>query len=133
MGGELLDLVLDNVTLLEGVVHPLADVLLELLVVQAADAELAVNTGGLGGADHTTGDDDADIADATDIGVQPVLVALLRGESGGKSFGRGVDHGLGDVDCARQDGAETDTREDVHVVALAGLEGLALVLQSGEG
>lgn len=40
---------------------------------------------------------------------------------------------MGDVDGLGEDGAETDAGEDVHVVALTGLEGLTVVLESREG
>lgn len=82
VGGELLDLFLDLFALGKGVVHALLDVLGQGLVVHVAEAELAVDTGLLGGADDTAGDDDADIADAADVGVEPVLLDLLGQERG---------------------------------------------------
>lgn len=133
MGSELLDLLLDLLALGEGVVHALLDVLGEGLVVHVAEAELAVDASLLGSANDTAGDNDADVADAADVGVEPVLLDLLGQERGREGLSGSVDHGLGDVDGLGEDGAETYTGEDVHVVALAGLESLALVLDGGEG
>lgn len=133
MGSELLDLILDLLTLGEGIVHALLDVLGQGLVVHVTEAELAVNTGLLSSTDDTTSDNNADLTDAANVRVHPVLFNLLGEKRLRESFSRGVDHGLGNVDGLGQDGAETDTGEDVHVVALTRLEGLAVVLEGREG
>ena len=132
MGSEFLDLILDLLTLGEGVVHALLDVLCQSLVVHVAEAELAVDTSLLGGADNTAGDNNADLTDAADVRVHPVLLDLLWEERLREGLTRGVDHGLSDVDGLGQDGTKSNTGEDVHVVALTGLKGLAVVLKSRE-
>jgi hypothetical protein len=132
VGSEFLDLVLNLLALGEGIVHALLDVLGQGLVVHVAEAELAVDTSLLGSADDAAGDNDADLADAADVGVHPVHLDLLGEERLREGLARGVDHGLSDVDGLGQDGTESNTGEDVHVVSLARLKSLAVVLESGE-
>lgn len=132
MRSEFLDLILDLLALGEGVVHALLDVLGQSLVVHVAEAELAVDTSLLGGADDTAGNDNADLTNAADVRVHPVLLDLLGEERLREGLTRDVDHGLGDVDSLGQDGTESNTGEDVHVVALARLKSLTVVLKSRE-
>ena len=110
---ESVDLVGDPVVLLERVVHAGSDVLVELVVGDVAESQLAVDLLGLGGANDTTGDDDGDVPDALNGRVEPVLLNLVGKEGSAESLGRGVDHGLGDGDRLRKNGTETETREDV--------------------
>jgi hypothetical protein len=110
---ERVDLVGDPVVLLEGVVHAGPDVLVELLVGDVAESQLAVDLLGLGGADDTAGDDDGDVPDALNGGVEPVLLNLVGEEGSAESLGGRVDHGLGDRDRLGKDGTETKTGEDV--------------------
>jgi len=133
VGSKFLDLVLDLLALGEGVVHALLDVLGQSLVVHVAETKLAVNASLLGSADDTAGNNNADLADAADVRVHPVLLDLLGEKRLREGLARGVDHGLSDVDSLGQDGTESNTGEDVHVVALTGLKSLTVVLKSREG
>jgi hypothetical protein len=110
---ERVDLVGDPVVLLEGVVHAGSDVLVELLVGDVAESQLAVDLLGLGRADDTTGDDDGDVPDALNGRVEPVLLNLVGEEGSAESLGGRVDHGLGDGDRLGKDGTKTKTGEDV--------------------
>ena len=131
---QLLQLLLHQRPLLEGVIHPLPDIRIQVLVVQRAQRNLPVDPARLRGPDDAPGHDDADVPDAADVRVEPAVGALLAGEGEGEGGGGGVDHVLGDVHGLGQDGAEADAREDVHVVALARGEQAAVVVgEGGEG
>ena len=72
---------------------------------------------------HFARNDDARIADTLNTRVNQALVDLIgvqRASQGGRG---GVDHVVGDAARLGEDGAETDTREDVDVVALVGVVG----------
>lgn len=66
----------------KGIVHALTDVLVELLVGDVAEGEFTVHAVFLGGADDTAGNDDGDVADAADVGVEPVLCNFFWEEGG---------------------------------------------------
>jgi hypothetical protein len=118
--------------LLERVVHALPDVLVKLLVAELAQLGGTVDTVLLSGTDDATSDNDGDLTDAADVGVQPAISDLLLVEGGGQGRGGGVDHVLCDGRGLGENGAESDTGENVHVVSLAGCEKAAVVLHRRE-
>ena len=132
LSNEVGNLLAELLAVLERVVHALDDVGIELLVRQVAELRGAVNTVLLGSANDTTSDDNGDFANAADVGVQPAISNLLLVQGCREGLGGGVDHVLCDGGGLGENGTETDTRENVHVVALAGGEELAVVLQGGE-
>lgn len=109
---QLSDLLIDIVLFGERVVHPVADVLLHLVVGEVADGELAIDAVALRGTDDATRDHDRDVPDPVDVRVEPVRLNFFRREGGGEGFGRGVDHILSHAYGLAQDGAETDAGED---------------------
>lgn len=106
------DLALD--VLGQGDVAPLLP-LVPLCLGQGADALPP------GGLHHLAGDDDAGFADALDAWVDETLVDLLGVEGASQGSGGLVDHGVGDPCRLGEDGAQTDTGEDVDVVTLVGV------------
>lgn len=117
---------------LEWVVHAATDVLVHLLVGEVTKSQLAVHAVLLGSADDAASDDDGDIADAVDVGVEPVRSDLLIQKRGRESFAGSVDHVLRDVDSLAEDCTEANSREHVNVVALTWNELLVAVSQSWE-
>ena len=117
------------------VVHLRADPRVEVRVAEAADSSLAVDVGGLGSADDAAGHDDADIANARDVGVHEAAGGFFSSEGRAEGFRRGVDHAVRDTHGFGEDRSESDAREDVHVVALTGVVvfGLAGLVGVGEG
>lgn len=109
---QLSNLLINIVLLGERVVHPVADVLLHLVVGEVADSELAVDAVALRGTDDAARDYDGDVPDPVHVRVEPVRLDFFRRERSGEGFGRGVDHVLSYADGLAQDGAETDSRED---------------------
>lgn len=132
-GEEVADLTLQSADLGVRVVHAGLDPVVQLDVAQRAERDLAVNLVLLGSAHHLAGDDNADLADAGDVGVEQATLELLAVESGGEGLAGGVDHAVCDADGLGQDAAEANTREDVHVVALAGVVGAGLAGGVGKG
>lgn len=133
LSDELGHLVANCLAVLEGIVHALNDVRIELLVREVAEIDGAVNAILLGSTNDTAGDNNGDLADAADVRVQPAVGNLLLVEGCGKRLGGGVDHVLCDGCGLGENSAETDTGENVHVVALTRGEQLAIVLHGGEG
>ena len=127
------DLTLQRADLSVGVVHAGLDPDVQIGVAHVAETGLTVNLVLLGGADDVAGDDNADLADAGDVGVEQTALKLLGGEGLGESLSGGVDHAVGDADGLGQNAAQTDTGEDVHVVTLAGVVGAGLTSGVGEG
>lgn len=82
----------------------------------------------LGSADDLHGNNGADVPNAVNARVQQVRRTLLGSESLGQGQSGSLDHAVRDGGGASQEGAETDTGEDEHVVALAGFHLLAIVL-----
>jgi hypothetical protein len=113
------------------VVHLIPNVPSQLLVRLAPQRLVSVHAQLLRRANDSVRDDDRHFSDALDVGVQEVSCALFRGEGFGESLGGGVDHVLGDLEDLLgqeergrerqrthsrdlgQDGAESDSREDV--------------------
>jgi hypothetical protein len=127
------DLTLQSADLSVRVIHAGLDPVVQLDVAQRAERDLAVNLVLLGSAHHLAGNDDANLTDAGDVGVEQATLELLSVESGGEGLAGGVDHAVCDADGLGQDAAEADTGEDVHVVALAGVVGAGLASGVGEG
>lgn len=127
------DFTLELTDLGVGVVHAGLDPVVQIRVGHVAEVGLAIDLVVLGSADHLAGDDDADLTDASDIGVEQTTLDLLGSESGGEGLAGGVDHAVGDTDGLGQNAAQTDTGEDIHVVTLAGVVGLGLAGRVGEG
>lgn len=73
------------------------------------------------------------VTDPIERRVEPVLGTLLLGQGFRKTYGRSIDHLLGDVDGLAENGSKSDTREDIHVVALARVVGDTVSLEFGEG
>lgn len=109
---QLPNLLIDIVLLGERVVHPVADVLLHLVVGEVADGELAIDAVALRGADDAARHHDRHVADPVHVRVEPVRFDFFRCEGGGERLGRGVDHVLSYAYGLAQDGAETDAGED---------------------
>lgn len=114
------------------VVHAGLDPVIQVLVRHVAQVGLAVDLVLLRGADHVAGHHDADLADPSDVRVQQTALELLGRQSLGKGLTRGVDHAVRDAHGLGQDAAQTDTREDVHVVTLAGVVSLGFTGGIGE-
>lgn len=127
------DLTLQSADLSVRVIHAGLDPVVQLDVAQRAERDLAVNLVLLGSAHHLAGNDDANLADAGDVGVEQATLELLSVESGGEGLAGGVDHAVCDADGLGQDAAEADTGEDVHVVTLARVVGAGLAGGVGEG
>lgn len=132
-GQEVGGLVEHALPLVEGIVHLLLDVRIELLVAEVSELNNTVDAVLLSSTDDTAGDNDGDVANAADIRVQPAVGDFLLVEGGRQRLGGGIDHVLSNADGLGENGAKTDTREDVHVVALSGSKELAAVLHGGEG
>ena len=132
-GEKVTDLTLKSADLSVRVVHAGLDPVVQLDVAHRAQGNLAVHLVLLGSAHHLAGDDDTDLADAGDVRVEQTTLQLLAGEGSGEGSAGGVDHAVCDTDGLGQDAAETDTREDVHVVSLAGVVGAGLAGGVGEG
>jgi hypothetical protein len=118
-----------------GVVHPRLDPSVQLVIAETADRLLAIELLFLCLTDHLAGDCYADVSDPSDFGVQHALVELVlvdrfvEGNGGlvylDKSVWKcpirwiGISHHLiGYVDGFAQNGAETDSWEDVHVAIM---------------
>jgi len=132
-GQQVADLTLQGANLSVGVVHAGLDPVVQIGVRHAAEVGLAINLVVLSSTDHLAGDDDADLTDAGDIGVEQTTLNLLSSQGSRERLARGVDHAVGDTDGLGQNAAQTDTREDIHVVTLAGVVGAGLALGVGEG
>lgn len=132
-GEKVADLTLKSADLSVRVIHAGLDPVVQLDVAHRAQGNLAVHLVLLGSAHHLAGDNDADLADAGDVGVEQTTLELLAGEGSGQGSAGGVDHAVCDTDGLGQNATETDTREDVHVVALAGVVGAGLAGGVGEG
>lgn len=132
-GEKVADLTLKSADLSVRVIHAGLDPVVQLDVAHRAQGNLAVHLVFLGSAHHLAGDNDTDLADAGDVGVEQTTLELLAGEGSGEGSAGGVDHAVCDADGLGQDATETDTREDVHVVALAGVVGAGLAGGVGEG
>lgn len=127
------DLTLKGADLGVGVVHAGLDPQVQVGVGHLAETSLTVDVIGLGGTDDITGDNNADLANAGNVGVEQTTLELLGGEGLGEGLAGGIDHAIGDTDSLGQNAAETDTGEDVHVVTLAGVVGAGLTGGVGEG
>lgn len=127
------DLALERAHLGVRVVHAGLDVVVQVGVAHLAESSLTVDTVGLGSTHHLAGDDNADLTDASDVGVEQTTLDLLGSQSGGESLTGSIDHAVGDTDGLGQDAAQTDTGEDVHVVTLAGVIRAGLAGRVGEG
>lgn len=134
-GQQVADLTLQRANLSVGVIHAGLDPVVQIGVRHAAEVGLPINLVVLSSTDHLAGDDNADLTDTGDIGVEQTTLDLLRSEGSRERLARGVDHAVGDTDGLGQNAAQTDTREDIHVVTLAGVvcAGLALGVGEGEG
>lgn len=115
------------------VVHLGADISIKVGIAQPLQSLVLVQVLRLGGTDDMTGNGDGDVADPVEAGVEPALGSLLLGQGIRKTNGRGVDHLLGNVDRLAENGSETDSGEDVHVVTLARVIGDTISLDLGEG
>ena len=127
------DLTLEAADLGVRVVHAGLDPVVQIGVAHVAELGLAVDLVLLSRADHVAGDHDADLANAGDVGVQQAALDLLGGQSLGEGLTRGIDHAVCHTDGLGQDAAQTDTGEDIHVVALARVVGAGLTRRVGEG
>lgn len=87
----------------------------------------------LGLPDQAEGDLGADIADALDARIDEVEATLFVRQGVRETEGGGLDHAVRHGGHAGKDRAEADTGEDVHVVALAGVQHAPVVLLLGEG
>lgn len=115
-----------------GIVHTGLDPGIQSGIVHVAQGSLAVDLGFLGRTDHIARHNNANLADAGQVGVEETIVDLLGRQSLGESLTRGIDHGVGDLDRLGEDSTQTDTREDIHVVTLAGVVGASLTGGVGE-
>ena len=130
---QLLQLLLDQLTFLEWIIHPLLNVRIQVLVTQGTQGNLPIHAALLGRPNHTPRHDNADVPDTADVGIEPairVLLGIQRRRQGGRG---GIDHILRHIDRLGEDGTEPDAREDVHVVALTGGQEAAVVREGGEG
>lgn len=132
-GEEVTDLALQSADLGVRIVHASPNPVIQLDVAHRAQSDLAIDLVFLGGTHHLAGDDDADLTDASDVGVEQTTLDLLRSQGSRERLARGVDHAVGDTDGLGQNAAQTDTGEDIHVVTLAGVVGLGLAGGVGEG
>lgn len=114
------------------VVHLGLDVRDKSLVIHTNNLRVAGKPVRLGSTDDTKGDTSADVTDAVDTWVQETVVTLLLSQGSGEGLGGGIDHVLVDQAGLGDDGAHTDTWEDIHVVSLTGFVLLA-VLWRGVG
>jgi hypothetical protein len=130
---EVTDLTLQRADLSVRIVHAGLDPVVQLKVAHGAQSDLAIDLVFLCSAHHLAGDDDADLADASDVRVEETTLELLAGQSGGEGLTGGIDHAVGDTDGLGQDAAQTNTGEHVHVVALAGVVGAGLAGGVAEG
>lgn len=132
-GEQVADFALQGADLGVRVVHAGFDPVVQVGVAHVAQRRLTVDLVVLGGAHHLAGDHDADLADAGDVRVEQAALNLLGGEGLREGLAGGVDHVVGHAHRLGQDAAQTDTREHVHVVALARVVGAGLALGVGEG
>lgn len=115
------------------VVHAGLDPGIQVLVAHAAQGGFAVDLGLLCRPDDVAGHNDRDLTDAGQVGVEKATLNLLGKESLGEGLTRGVDHAVGDLDRLGKNSTQTNTREDIHVVALAGVVGAGLASSVGVG
>lgn len=115
------------------VIHATLDPVVEIDIAHVAETSLAVHTILLGGTHHLAGDYDAYLADAADVWVEQAVPDLLGRQGLGEGFTRGVDHVVGNSHGFGENTAQSDTWEDVHVVALTGVVRAGLTLGVGVG
>jgi len=127
------DLTLKSTNLSVRIIHTSLDPVIELDVRKRTERDLTINLVFLSGAHHLASDDDRHLADASDIRVQETALEFLAGQSGGQGLAGGVDHAVCHADGLGENAAQTDTGEDVHVVALAGVVGAGFAGGVGEG
>ena len=130
---QVADLTLERAHLSVRVVHAGLDVVVEVRVAHLAERSLPVHTVGLSRAHHLAGHHDADLTDASNVGVEQTALNLFRCEGGGESLARSIDHAVGHTHGLGENAAKADTGEDVHVVALSGVVGAGLAGGVGEG
>jgi len=102
------------------IIHLLLDEFVELLVIQPLQVFLSVEITSLRSTDDLASDNNGNFTNSAEIRVQPPFRFFLVVDGLGKSSGRGVDHVLGDMGGLAEDSSESDTREDIHIVALTG-------------
>jgi hypothetical protein len=129
---HILKSVLHNLQFLEWIIHPLPDVFVQLSVSQMPDGQFSINAILLGGTDDSPGNHDRHITNTGDVWVKQLMLSLFGSQRLGEVRARGVNHVLSDIDSLAENGTETNTREDVHIVALAWVQSLSLVFQVGE-
>lgn len=103
------------------VVHASLDPSVEAVVAHGTQVGLTVHLGLLRCADDLAGDHDTDLTDPGQVRVEESAVDLLSRQGLREGLARGVNHAVGNLDGLGQDGSHTNTGEDIHVVALAGV------------
>ena len=112
---QLPNLLINLLTLGIRIIHPIPDIFLQILIAQMPERQFPIDSILLRRPDHTGRDDDRDVSDSADIGVEPIVADFFFEKGGGEGFSGGVDHVLRYGDGFAEDGAEADAGEDVPI------------------
>ena len=103
------------------------DETLQFLIANGPQVFPTIDSIGLCCPDNVTGNHQRHISNTRDIRVKKPATEFFLGDATGETLRCGENHRIGDFACLGQDGSETETGEDVHIVTLSRSVFLALV------